>query len=116
MNGQEELVEYRARVKLRRDSIDFINMARALDRRERTIDVCPYLSICSNTEEAVRYGFHNTSLQMDPSVDCVGGSTVYARCALFKNEDRRFARVFELIEGERTMRAAFTLPVREGHE
>ena len=96
--------------------IDFINLSRERDRRERTMAICPYVAISPNTEEAIQKGLNRTSLQMNPNIDCMGGLSSYASCTLFKHDDRRFFRISDLVEGEKVMRTGMYLPSKEGHE
>ncbi len=98
MNFQEELKEFRAREKYRGDAVNFIHMARSMDQRTKPREICPYLAICSNTEEAISYGFANTTMGMDPSIDCVGGPRLYSQCPLFQCNERRLIEILTVID------------------
>jgi len=113
MNFNEELKKFREKERFRKSIVGFIDLTRTMERKEKTSDACPYLAICPNTEEVFAYGANNTTINMDPTIDCVGGFISYSQCPLYKCMDRESSDILQIIEGDRSLRAAFYLPSKE---
>lgn len=113
MNFNEELKKFREKERFKKSITSFIDLTRTMESKEKTFDSCPYLAVCPNTEEFLVHGVNNTTINMNPTIDCVGGYISYSQCPLNKSMDKEFSDMLQIIEGDRSLRAAFYLSSKE---